>query len=287
MQKVCYLFCLILFIFSCQSDIKKNKQADSLTNNSSGLNNYWIKYKFSANEVNNYPNMIEQSLVDYITQFPLFSMEVVRGSLKDLVRRSEHDSVFYKFLKDKFNNYLYHPNSPFRNDLYYEQVLQVYNESPLLSKEELQVNEILLDLVRKNQVGSQAENFDFVTDSGELHNLYALDKDYKLLVFYDPLCVHCKEVISTMRESVTLNNLIEKNVVKVIAIDGVGDYSNWKAYQKNIPVQWLNGFNKSNTIRNDKLYNILGYPTIYVLDKNNKVVLKDVDFSIVENYFIN
>lgn len=287
MIRVYCLFSLICLIFSCQSDVKNNNQDVSLTNGNPGLNHYWVKYKFNANEVNNYPDLIEQSLVDYIAQFPVFQMDEVRESLDLLIKRSEHDSVFYKFLKDKFTNYLYHPNSPFRNDLYYEQVLRVYNNSPLLSKEELQANAIILDLVKKNQVGSKAENFDFETDDGQFYDLYTLEAEYKLLVFYDPLCAHCKEIISAMRESVVLNNLIETNVVKVIAIDGVGDYSNWKAYQTNIPIKWLNGFNKSRTINNNKLYSILAYPTIYLLDKDNIVLLKDVYFSVVENYFVN
>jgi len=38
------------------------------------------------------------------------------------------------------------------------------------------------------------------------------------------------------------------------------------------------------SLKNDEIYDLKAIPTLYLLDKDKKVVLKDVTFNQVENY---
>lgn len=278
-----YYLVIVFLLLSCTSKVKQ-EQKNTFTDNKH-LNNYWRTFQFTANEVIQVPEKIEQSLVDYITQFPNYSVDSVQSSLQYLIHKSENDSIFFEFLKDKFANYLYHPNSPFRDDLYYEQVLLTYATSPRLKTDERVRTELLLQLIQKNQVGTQAADFDFMDTSNQSTSLYSITSDLKLLFFYDPTCQHCKATIDYMRDSPILNQAITSGRLQVLAIDVVGDFKAWKEYQSQMPSNWLNGYNASGSVQKDHLYNILAYPTIYLLDKNNTVVLKDVYFNSIENYF--
>ena len=40
----------------------------------------------------------------------------------------------------------------------------------------------------------------------------------------------------------------------------------------------------SGSLKNDEIYDLKAIPTLYLLDKDKKVVLKDVTFNQVENY---
>lgn len=294
-----YVFSFVFFvvvIYSCDSSSTDkshvNNSSLSLSDNvstldvNSDLDKVWVKYSFTNNEVNKFPNMIEESVVAYLAQFPEHPMEEIKSSLGRLVKRSESNEIFFNFLKDKFSFYLYNPNSPVRNDTYYEEVLGVYQQSLLLDDSDKQRDNLILELVRKNQVDSLSANFQFLDTKGQKKYLHSVHAKYKLLVFYDPLCGHCKEIIAEMRSSDFLNNEINAKEIVVLAIDPVGDQKEWETHKSEIPSMWINGFDYEREIVGKSLYNILGYPTIYLLDSKNRVVLKDVYFSDIEKYFI-
>ena len=51
-----------------------------------------------------------------------------------------------------------------------------------------------------------------------------------------------------------------------------------------IPSKWINGYDKELTVRNRELYDLKAMPTLYLLDKDKKVLLKDAPVEQVEQY---
>lgn len=286
-MKKLILLVVVVLCYGCNSSTNSSVNSSSsepVNSSLEVLNRGWAIYKFTDSEVENYSGMIEQTLVDYISQFPNYSKNQVDSSLTQLVLQTESNVVFFNFLKDKFTNYLYHANSPYRNDLYFEQVLNAYSSSGKLSDGDKARNQIVLELIKKNQVGTQAADFSFVDKQGVKHQLTDVKSDYKLVVFYDPLCVNCQSLIHEMRDSEVLNKGILSGKVQVVAIDPLGDYATWKSYQSEIPDGWINGLDDTGDIQKKPLYNILAYPTIYLLGANNSVLLKDVYLPTVEEF---
>jgi len=293
-----FMYLLLAFtgvLHSCgDQSTNENDRKDSLslrgdevvTSESNNLDKIWMKYQFTENEVNTFSDMIEESLAEYLSMFPNYSDAEINSSISRLIKKSESNLSFFEFLKEHFSLYLYNPNSPLRNDSYYEKVLNTYQQSNVLSETEKQRDKIVLELVKKNQVGSKAANFDFLDKNGNKKQMYSLSGKYKLLVFYDPLCGHCKEVLSEMKESDIINSVIKEKLVTVLAIDPIGDLQEWEKYKTELPKHWENGFDDSGLILKRSKYNILAYPTIYLIDDNNNVVLKDVYLMDVEKHFI-
>lgn len=285
-----YLFFLLFFLFSCNYNLgNDDSQAKKVIVSANSveveqLSLPWKKYNFVKTEVQQFPEHVEQSLVDYIALFPSYEKAHIEESLKELIQKSEVDEDFFSFLKDKFSFYLYHPNSPMRNDIYYGMVLKAYQDTKLISEGDKQRDQMLLLLINKNNVGDLASDFSFEDNSGKLKSMTSYVADLKLLLFYDPNCQHCKEMIAVLKESSVLNSLIDRKELIVLAIDPLGNLANWKGYKGYIPDNWVNGFNKSETIIRLQLYNIQAYPTMYLLDRDNKVILKDVDLYYLENF---
>lgn len=44
-----------------------------------------------------------------------------------------------------------------------------------------------------------------------------------------------------------------------------------------MPANWINGFDSNQEIANEELYDLKAMPTLYLLDKGKKVLLKDAD----------
>ena len=49
----------------------------------------------------------------------------------------------------------------------------------------------------------------------------------------------------------------------------------WEERMKEYPAEWINGYDPSFTIRQDRLYAVRAVPSLYLLDARKTVVLKD------------
>mgnify|MGYP002527024690 FL=1 len=52
-------------------------------------------------------------------------------------------------------------------------------------------------------------------------------------------------------------------------------------------MEWINGYDKKQTIEQNNLYDLKAIPTLYLLDKDKTVLLKDVTTKEIEEYLQN
>lgn len=122
----------------------------------------------------------------------------------------------------------------------------------------------------KNRRGTRAADFNFIDREGVTARLSeAVGKaDVTLLVFYDPDCSHCKEIIGRIAEIPLATG------VEVLAIDAEGDRSRWDATKSTMPAGWRVGF-ATTPILDQELYSLPASPTLYLLDRDATVIMKD------------
>lgn len=126
-----------------------------------------------------------------------------------------------------------------------------------------------LQMERKNSVGSTAADFHFVTRSGEQTSLHELRTEGNLLlIFYDPDCDDCHEAMKS------LAGFNASGKFHVVAIDSEEDRERWEQTASSLPEDWTVGF-ATDPIQDDETYYIMTMPTIYLLDKDKTVLLKD------------
>ena len=107
------------------------------------------------------------------------------------------------------------------------------------------------------------------------------------MLFYDPECDNCRHVKDELASSELVKQLLERKngsyptlVLLTVAMEGTEEQ--WEQYVLNLPKQWINGYDRGEITRKD-LYSIRSFPSIYLLDRDKRVVLKDVDvFSVLE-----
>ena len=63
--------------------------------------------------------------------------------------------------------------------------------------------------------------------------------------------------------------------MKVLNIYIDEDLEAWKSYMPIYPEKWYNGFDPDLVIRTDKTYNVRAIPSLYLLDADKTVLLKD------------
>jgi len=138
-------------------------------------------------------------------------------------------------------------------------------------------------LAKQNNSGKAANDFTYVTLDGRKKKLYAIDAKYTLLFFYNPECEACKQYKTLLAGSAVINDRIKKGILKVLAVYIDKDIAVWRRHLSEMPKTWIQGRDENEYLFKNKVYDLHAIPTIYLLDKNKKVILKDVlDVRLIE-----
>lgn len=251
------------------------------------LMHYWDHLSSVALRVSS--ELHEKLFVDYINLFNGMPNKVVEGSLRKMTDLYLHDSLMLKQVLEISEKYFYHPNSPIRNEEWYIPVIEtVLRSSDISSVQKIRLN-YLLHLMNKNRINTVATNFNMTLANRSEFDLYDIESEYIILYFSNPDCQACIETTNEMTQSELMNILIHKNtnqksMLKVVNIYTDEDIDSWLTKEPHLPKSWINAYDRQCTINKEELYDLKAIPTLYLLDKDKRVILKDVTFKIIEMY---
>ena len=133
-------------------------------------------------------------------------------------------------------------------------------------------------MVQKNRVGHKATDFPYTTQAGEEGRLYQLQSRYILLFFHDPDCEECQYVKKHLENQHA--HFVQKGVL-VVAVYIDDEVEAWQ--KAHYPSAWLSVYTPE--IDKQDLYDIKALPTLYLLDTQKRVVLKDAQIDKVVSYY--
>lgn len=251
---------------------------------------FWDRFDFADSNLTKKPHITEQAFVDFIHLLSYVSVSDVSKPLLSMMKSAEADSTMYRYFASLTEKYFYEPNSPFRNEEYYIPILEEVAKSSLLNETERSNYQFQLELVMKNRVGDRANNFSFTLANGESLSLHDINSQYLLLMFSNPGCPTCESVIRQLDQSPSLNKALEMNnpsrtMLTILTIYPDSDVEEWRAHLSQMPQRWIHGYDLGMSITSKRLYDIKAFPTIYLLDKDKKVILKDTSIEEVQSFF--
>ncbi len=239
------------------------------------VDHYWDRFDFRDTVYCHLPEVTEQAYADYIYLLPFVPRQQAIASINNLFDKAAADSVMFRYFASLAEKYFYDPNSPYRNDEFYIPVLQKVLASPYMDDVEKLRPENQLEMAMKNRVGDKAADFVYTTADGRQSRLYDLASEYILLFIYNPDCATCESLRNEIGASPMLSEMIENGTLKVLALYPDEDLTIWRGYRDSIPQTWINAYDKALKLRNDSLYDLKAIPSIYLLDKDKRVLLKD------------
>lgn len=286
---------IVGLLWACNGNNNSKKESNettpqkaSMTSTAdSSLLHFWDKFDMNDTAQVKNPDIGEQKLADFIGLLSTTPDSALRDKAVDgmLDKAKSNRPNFDHFIK-LYERYLYDGNSPMRNDIVYESVLRYLIKTDLLSDLEKEAYRPIYKLLLRNKAGQLAEDFSYELANGKKQKLSQTKAKYTFLLFYDPECSHCKETIHQLRDTPQLVQLFEQQQVQVLAIDPWGDRNKWKDYMPEISEKWINGFDSESKILSFNLYDLKASPTIYLLDENKRVLLKDTYLQPVIQYFV-
>ena len=173
------------------------------------------------------------------------------------------------------NHYFYDPNSPVRNEDLYFYYVDRLSRSDLIDSGYRMGYEWDARKCSLNRVGTPAADFSFTDTRGRVRTLYGIKAEYTVLIFGNPGCKACLEIMEAMESTSEIADLISSGRLQVVDVYIDQDIDDWKAHIPEYPKTWINGYDHGYTIRTDLLYNVRGIPSIYLLDADKTVLMKD------------
>lgn len=251
------------------------------------VKHYWDDYSL-ADTAFIHSDETEQLYADFVDALQYVDAAEVRTALQTMMQQMEADSTAFAHFCSLSEKYLYDPNSPMRNEDYYIPVLEQMINSKHLSEYDKIRPIDQLKQAHKNRPGMKATDFSYVTPKGKTARLSQLNSDYTLLFFYDPDCTSCQEFERVLSEMPFFLDIQKKGILRVLAIYPDTDENEWLLKSSQMPEGWIVGWNKQGDIRSKTLYEIRATPTLYLLDKQKKVILKDATLDqIIQHLSIN
>ena len=179
----------------------------------------------------------------------------------ELVRLTEH--------------YFYDPNSPVRSEELYLPFVSRLAESELVDPARRPAYAWAAKMCTLNRPGTPAADFVFIDTKGKQRSLYGIKAEWTLLVFGNPDCTACKQLTADISGDEYLSGLVRNGTLQVVDIYIDEDIDAWKERMDAYPKDWINGYDPNHVIREDLIYNVRAVPSLYLLDKEKRVVLKD------------
>lgn len=131
-----------------------------------------------------------------------------------------------------------------------------------------------LKIALLNRPGSIATDFHYLTSRGERLSLHELKSECTLLVFYDPECPHCSDILKILARDKRVNFAISAGHLKILAVYAEGHRDVWERTKGDMPQNWIVGYDLTGVLDNN-LYDLPAMPILYLLDSEKRVLLKD------------
>ena len=142
-----------------------------------------------------------------------------------------------------------------------------------------------IDLIRPNLLGKKAENLVMDSYKEIFVSLYDINKEFTILYFWEPDCGHCKEATPKLK---AYYDKPKDYGVEVFAVCTTSDRAKWTKYIEDNKITWINGWDPTRSSHFDYYFNVQSTPTIYILDKDKKIIAKKLGVEeigpFIENY---
>lgn len=208
----------------------------------------------------------------------------------DSISSKEALTIFFNGLKHDYQAieqatriaelYLNNPASPVRNETVYLNILHSLLAVDSLPDAVRLRAEQYLRTISLNRPGSIATDFEFIDRDGINNTLHTTCGEEILLIFYDPECPHCHEILRDIATDESISESIGRGSLTVMAIYAEGKKDMWDSTKWELPKEWTVGYDLTGILDQD-LYDLPAMPVLYLLDSGKRVILKDPDHRIL------
>ena len=147
-----------------------------------------------------------------------------------------------------------------------------------------------VDKITPTKIGSVAYNLQKMQSFDEkYYSLHNIPAEYFIIIFYEPSCGHCKKEIPKLRQEYL--DTLKAMGTKIFAVYTQYDKEEWLKFieEKEIAIDgWYNVWDGPYPhSRFRDFYDIYSTPTIFILDKDKKIIGKRLGVEQIKGFLLN
>ncbi len=233
-------------------------------------------------------NVLVDKIDHYLENLTPPQVDSIIRSVDYILQKSKPSDVAYRFfLTYLFNKY--RESNKVGMDAVYVHIAEEYiakGKAPWIEEsEKMQVLEAI-KYISPILIGKTAPDFTVQKEDGSNISLRSIQSPYTILIFWSPNCAHCKESMPHLND---FNTKYKDKGIQIFAVCtkvNEQEKSCWEYLDKNMMKNWINASDKTGgTSSVQTLYNVKTTPKIFVLDKNKKILVKDIAVENLEDIF--
>ena len=249
---------------------------------------YWDGINFWDERIARTPaSLFEERLDKYFNTLVYPNPDSVIKEIDWMLGYASINEEMTKFLMVKFINRYLQPKYMWDDAVYahlYEKYLS-QKEYPWLTEQGKKTVTDRYYSVIQNLMGKPAENITLPDSTGKMISLY--DKDtatFTVVCFWDPTCSHCQETIPVMDSMYQAKWKAEGVKMFAVGKETSGTKKDWLSFIKDHHLHdWTNVYYSkedekkrvdANIPGYSQLYDVQTLPTVYLLDKDKKIIAK-------------
>lgn len=149
-------------------------------------------------------------------------------------------------------------------------------KAPWVDEESLLKMQDDADGLRPILIGKNAPEITVMQQDGTPLNLYDIESEYLVIIFWAPDCGHCKKA---MPKLINMYDDIKSKGGEVLAVCSKlleKEETCWTYINENGTNLWLNGTDKYLRSKFKQKYNIKSTPQVFILDRDKKILTKKI-----------
>ncbi len=169
-------------------------------------------------------------------------------------------------------------------DKVFVHMVEHYFEKEDIANTTSSIKKVLIDRANKLKpllIGKPAPDLILMDTSGQYIDFRSIKHKYTLLLFWDYKCSICKREIKELKKYYKH----PKYDIEIYAININPDLKKWKKAVHDRQLHWINVNGTRSAKGNfNKLYDVHGTPVIYLLDKNKKIIAKQLSAKHINDF---
>ena len=264
---------------------------------------YWENISFGDDRLLRTP-MFEQRLTKYMDQVVYRHPDSLKAEIDKFILYSRNSKTMFRYYINRFTNEYMNPKYMGLDVIFLHLFEKYYltNQVDWLEPKDKELVYNRAYSIMGNIVGEPATDLVMLDTADRKTNLYSLQAPYTMVVFWDPDCGHCREQVPV------IDSLYHKEWKRLgmklvgVLVDSIRtDKSKWPAVKANwtryIREHQLSNWThlyQSFDMRQEELkknlpgfrqtYDVYQTPTIYLLDKNKRIVAKKISPEQVHDF---
>jgi peroxiredoxin len=256
---------------------------DSIANYEFYKKHYWDGISFMDDRVIRTPFFLPK-VEKYFRDILVPSADTIIKEADYLLLLARTNTEMYKFLLNWLTDEYIYPKY-MGQDAVFVHLFEEYHSkgvSNWLNEKQLIAISNRAYMVMSNLIGDKAADLDMVDSTGKPCPLYNVNAEYIVVCFWDPTCSHCREEVPR------LDSLYQakwkQQGVKIYGVLSENEKTKWLQFiRKNNLKDWIHVYQTEETKKAitdsqrpgyKQLYDITQTPTLYLLDKEKRIIAK-------------